>query len=211
MNHAEYTLSAEKRTTEAKAKALRSQKRIPAIVYGNGIEKMNISIAEPDMIKTFRKAGHSTLVTLTVEGKKLKTLIHKIQKNPIMNTISHVDFFVVNLKEKTNVQVPLTFVGESLAIKNLGGILMKEHDELEIRCLPGDIPAKIKVDISSLENIHDKILLKEIKINHKKLEILHLEEGTVICSIAAPKIEVEPTETAPVAETTEEKEDEKEK
>jgi len=203
MNQQTFSLSAEKREGHRhSARDARDAKGIPAVVYGHGVEPISISVKQSDMLRTYRGAGQSSLVDLDVAGKKIKVLVHEMSFHPVTRAIQHVDFFAVNLKEKTNVTVPVVFIGESPAIKNLGGLLVKEHDEIEVRCLPTDIPHQIEVDISKLENIGDHISVSNLMLDAAKFRVM-LEPNTVICAVAAPKVIEEPE--TPVTEVLTEK------
>ncbi len=203
MNQQTFSLSAEKREGHRhSARDARDAKCIPAVVYGHGVESISISVKQSDMLRTYRSAGQSSLVELDVAGKKIKVLVHELSFHPVTRAIQHVDFFAVNLKEKTNVTVPVVFVGESPAIKNFGGLLIKENDEIEIRCFPTDIPHEITVDISKLKNIGDHISVASLTLDPEKFRIM-LDPSTVICAIAAPKVIEEPE--TPVTEVLTEK------
>lgn len=196
MNQQTFSLSAQKRDASDRhsARETRVGGRVPAVVYGHGTDSFTVSVDQSDILRTYRTAGQSSLVNLDVDGKNVKVLIQEISLHPVTRTIQHVDFYAVNLKETTNVNVPIDFVGESPAIKDLGGVLMKENDEIEIRCLPTDIPHELTVDISTLENVGDSILVSDLHLDPEKFRVF-LEPDTVLCSIAAPRIEVEEEET----------------
>jgi len=183
-----FVVHAEKREkTKKSARASRANSRVPGVVYGKKFAPVAISVGASEILRVFRRAGQSSLVDLDLDGKKIKVLIHEVCLHPVQNTIHHIDFFAVNLKEKTTVSVPLKFVGESPAVRNLGGIFTSEHDSVEIRCLPTEIPHEIEIDISKLENLHDHFSVGDIVLP-ENLELMHLAPETVICSIAAPRI-----------------------
>ena len=191
MSKDSFPLSAQKRETAKKsARYCRQSGRVPGVVYGPHTPPQALSLDRSDILRTFRKAGKSTLVDLDLDGNKITTLIHDIQWHPVQTTIHHIDFFAVDLKKKTTVEVPLVFEGEAPAVKNLGGVLMKDHETIDIRCLPSEIPHDIKVDISGLENLHDHITIKELNLD-EKFEVMHLDIETVVCSIAGRAAEEE--------------------
>ncbi|MCF7830815.1 50S ribosomal protein L25 [Candidatus Gracilibacteria bacterium] len=212
MNQQTFSLSAKKRESNRhSARETRDESRVPAVVYGPESEPISISLDNSDILRTYREAGKSALIDLDIDGKNVKVLMHEISLHPVKNTIYHVDFYAVNLKNKTNVDVPLHFVGESNAIKNLGALFMKENEIVEIKCLPSEIPSGIDVDISQLENIGDQIMIKDLDLDREKYEILTDEEA-LICSAVAPKEEVlEDTAPAGLGEENEEGEGENKK
>jgi len=180
-----FYLSATKREStnnKHSAREARAQNRVPGVVYGHNIDPLSISINASDLLRIYRKAGTASLLDLDIEGKKIKVLIHALELHPIQDDIRHVDLYAVNLKEKTTVEVPLEFIGESPAVKNMGGVFMTKYHSIEVRCLPTEIPQKIEVDLSTLENIHDHICAKDLSIP-KNVELIHIEPEIVICTI----------------------------
>ncbi|KKP89808.1 MAG: 50S ribosomal protein L25/general stress protein Ctc, large subunit ribosomal protein L25 [Parcubacteria group bacterium GW2011_GWC1_36_108] len=170
-----------------KADKLRKQDLIPAVMYGNKIAAENISVNYNEFKKVYSKAGESALVQLEVEGKKLNVLIHDIQLAPMSGKVTHIDFFQVNMKEEVETEIPLEFVGEAPAVKALGGVLIKNMDEISVKCLPSDLPEKYEIDISVLATFDDVISVKDLKISDK-VEIL-LDGETVIALVSAPRTE----------------------
>ncbi len=144
---------------------LRAKGILPAVVYGPKTNNINLEMDAKDFNVVFKAAGESTLIELDLAEGKMPVLIKDIDLDPIEGTIIHVDFYAPNLKEETEVEVPLVFEGECLAIKELKGTLVKNIHELEIKCLPTDIPHEIKVDISSLNTFEDRILVKDLGIS----------------------------------------------
>ena len=170
-----------------KADKLRSQDLIPAVMYGNKIAAQNLAVNYNEFKRVYSKAGESALVELEVAGKKLNVLIHDIQLAPMSGKVSHIDFFQVNMKEEVETEIPLEFVGEAPAVKALGGVLVKNIDEISVKCLPSDLPEKYEIDISSLATFDDVIAVKDLKISDK-VEIL-LDGETVIAMVSAPRSE----------------------
>lgn len=170
-----------------KANKLRSQDLIPAVMYGNKVEAINLTVNYNEFKKVYTKAGESALVELEAEGKKHNVLIHDIQLAPMSGKVTHIDFFQVNMKEEVETEIPLEFVGEAPAVKALGGVLIKNMDEISVKCLPADLPEKYVIDISTLATFDDVISVKDLKISDK-IEIL-IDGETVIALVAAPRTE----------------------
>jgi large subunit ribosomal protein L25 len=170
-----------------KVKLLRKEGLIPAVVYGHKIEARNLSVNGIELNKVYDKAGESALIELEIEGKKVNALIHDTQNDPMSGKISHVDFFEVNMKEEVETEIRLEFVGESEAVKAHGGVLIKNMDEIMVKCLPSDLPEKYEIDISKLATFDDVIAVKDLKISDK-VEIM-LDGETVIALVAAPRTE----------------------
>jgi large subunit ribosomal protein L25 len=187
------TLKTEVRTAIGKkAKKLRQDNFIPAVMYGNKIEPKNLSVNYLDFKRVYDKAGESALIELETEGKKINVLIHETQVDPMSGKISHVDFFQVNMKEEVETEIPLEFVGESPAVKEQGGVLIKNMDEISVKCLPADLPEKYEVDLAKLATFEDVIAVKDLKFSDK-IEIMDDPE-TVIASVQEPRSEEELSE-----------------
>lgn len=183
-------LKAEERVLVGKkAKSLRKQDLIPAVMYGNKVSPVNVSVNYLDFKRVFERAGESSLVEIDLAGKKHNVLIHDIQAEPMSGKFSHIDFFQVNMKEEVETEVSIEFIGEAEAVKALGGVLIKNMDEILVKCLPADLPHNISVDISVLRTFDDVITVGDLKISDK-VEILQDKE-TVIALVSAPRTEAE--------------------
>lgn len=150
--------------TGKKTKALKDAGIIPAVVYGNKIKNIMLEVNYKEFLKVLKEAGESSLLELKAEGEKEKrpVLIHEIQKDPVTGQIIHVDFFQASLKEEVEVEVPLVFEGVALAVKELGGTLVKNISELEVKALPQNLPHEIKVSIDGLKTFDDHILVRDL-------------------------------------------------
>ncbi len=204
-------LSAKKREKLGKAvKALREEGLIPAELYGRGLQNMHLVISAKEFNKTFKEAGESTVVTVNIEGDKRPALIYDISRDPVQDTVEHVDLYQVRMDEKIKTHVPLEFVGVAPAVKEKGGILTKAMHEIEVEALPGDLPHDIKVDISTLDDINKSIYVKDIA-PIKGVELL-ADPETVIASITekvAEEVAVAPPSVEDVVVETEEKKKER--
>ncbi len=173
-------LNAKARTITGKqTKTLRLKQLIPAVVYGNSMKPENVQMEYNIFAKVFLAAGATNIIDLTIEDKApLKVLIHDLSRNPITHRIAHVDFHALNMSEKITVTVPLKFVGDSAAVKELAGILVKTIDEVEVSALPTDLVQEIEVNLSSLKtfndalHIHDIILPKGITLTTKTDDVI---------------------------------------
>lgn len=172
-----------------KVKKLRQEDLIPAVMYGNKIKAENLAVNYLDFKRVYDQAGESALIELDTEGKKHNVLIHDIQLAPMNGKITHIDFFQVNMKEEVETHIPLEFMGESEAVKAHGGVLIKNLDEIQVKCLPADLPDKFEIDIAKLATFDDVIAVKDLKVSDK-VEIL-LDGETVIALVAAPRTEAE--------------------
>jgi len=158
------TLNAKKRErTGRQAKQLRHEGFVPAVVYGHGIEPGNLAVEARAFDKLYERAGESSLVDLVVDGAApVKVLIQEVQYEPLRHVPVHVDFRQVKMDEKLEADVPLTFVGESPAVKNLGAILVRNMDAVTVSCLPNDLVHEIEVDLSALKEFGDTVTIGDI-------------------------------------------------
>lgn len=145
---------------------LRREGIVPAVVYGQGESALPIQVSERDLNKVLHtKAGENVLITLQFEGNATKesaVLIKELQHHPVLRQITHVDFHRVSLTKRIVVTVPLTFQGQALGVRQEGGVLEHIRWELEVECLPTEIPSEIQIDVSGLalnQTLHAKDLV----------------------------------------------------
>jgi large subunit ribosomal protein L25 len=168
----------------------RKEGLIPAVVYGKGIDGINIWVKLLDFKRLIKKSGESTVIDLKIDEKDNRNvLIYDTQKDPVRDTYVHIDFFQVRMDEEIETEVELEYVGEAPAVKELGGVLVKNIDAIEVKCLPADLPSSITVDISSLKTFEDRITLGDLNIS-KKIE-LSIDLETVIALVSPPRSEDE--------------------
>ncbi|MFA4995552.1 MAG: 50S ribosomal protein L25 [Patescibacteria group bacterium] len=143
----------------------RNEGFVPAIVYGKGFDNIQIALEKISFMKLFKEAGTSNLIDLVIDGgKSVKTLINDIQLDPIKSDIIHVDFYKVNMKEKIHAEVPLKFVGDSIAVIDKEGSLITSKDSIEVECLPADLIPELEVDISVLDDFEKNIKISDLKL-----------------------------------------------
>jgi len=185
-----------------KVKNLRAQNMVPASVYGPKQPSLNIALPKLDFIKLYKEVGYSNLFELEMpDGKKFNALLKEVQFDYLGNEVIHVSIYKVDMEQKIVTNIPLTFTGVSLAIKNNLGLLVTPVSTVEITCLPGKIPSELVVDISKLDNVGDNIFLKDIDLGEGVELVGAHAKDIVIASIAAPQKTIE--EETPAAATTE--------
>jgi len=197
MGIAEYTLNLEPRDASLKAEVLRREGKLPLALYGKGIDPILLVGDALSISKTLKRAGESSLVNIKVAGQEDRIILFKEpQYSHLTGELIHTDLYQVNLKEKIRAQVQLTIIGEAPAIKDFDGILITNKDEIEVECLPSDLPHEITVDVSGLANIDDEIKVKDLKIP-AGVEVLEEAEDSVVLVTEKREEEVE---EAPVTE-----------
>lgn len=162
-----------------KVKSLRRNKILPAVLYGSKIkDSLLLEVDEKEFEKVYSLAGESSLISLKVGDKNIPVLIHEIQKDHLTDKVIHIDFYNPSLEKEVEVTVPIILEGEALAVKELGGTLVKNIAELKVKSVPDKLPHEIKVDISVLKTFEDRILIKDlklpegVKVSHSPEEIL---------------------------------------
>jgi len=172
---------------------------VPAVIYGKNVENKSLKVKKNELEKTFRSAGESNLISLEIGDEISKVLVKDTQHDVLKGFFTHVDFYQVNMKEKVNAEIPLHFVGESKAIKELGGTLIKDLHSLEIECLPGDLVDHIDIDISVLKTFEDVVRVNDIILPKGMTLINHTNETIVAVHEPKAEVEVEVEAVAPVA------------
>jgi len=198
-------LNAQKRTILGrKVKKLRAEGILPANIYGKDIKSLAVQVDLKDFNTVFKTAGETNIVYLSIEkqkGKEKPILIHNVQVDPVSDELLHVDFHQVDLTKKVTADIPLEIKGEAPAVEK-GGVLVQLMDEVEVEALPTDLPDKIEVDVSKLAEIGDTIVLKDLKIDTKKVKLTEENLKTVVAQIEEPTKEKE-EEKKPEAEVKE--------
>lgn len=195
------TLSVKIKDEKVKAKTLREKGELPAVLYGSKIKNLFLQADEKEFEKIYKQAGESSMIKLNLEDKEFLVLIKDIQTDPVTDKFIHIDFYQPLLTKKTEAKIPLEFEGESLAVKDLGGTLIKNIQEIEVKALPQNLPPVIKVKIDCLKTFEDNILVKDLEI---KQDIDVLKNPDEIVASVAPPTKVEEELEKPIEENVEE-------
>ncbi|MBU1683752.1 50S ribosomal protein L25, partial [Patescibacteria group bacterium] len=179
------------------AKEARNADRVPMIYYGKGVEPTNFSADYQDFKRLYKKAGKSAIITLINESKKeFHVLVHEIQYDPVSDEMIHIDLMAVDLNKPITTEVPLVFIGQAPAVKDLNGTFMSGKDRVMVECLPKDLVHEIEVDISPLVDFHSGLTIADINAP-EGVRILDAEDIS-IATVSAPRAEevevVAPTE-----------------
>lgn len=190
-------LSAQLRQETGKNKQIRKQGLIPAILYGHRVKNLLLAVEANQFAKVYRQAGESSLIKLKIDGKERVVLIYQVARQPVTDQPIHIDFYQVKMDEPITTEVPLVFIGQSAAVKELNGVLVKNLQSLEIKALPADLPHEIEVDISCLKNFDDNVYIKDLKLPKGVESEVQPEE--VVVSVIPPRTqaELEKLEEAP--------------
>jgi len=183
-----------------RARELRRAGQVPAVVYGGAAEPLALAV-DPRLIEKIlhSESGQNAVLTLTIKGHgQTAAMIRDWQADPVKGRVLHVDFLRIAMDVRLKVKVPVHLRGEPIGVKQQGGILEPVQREVEVECLPGDIPDDFVVDVSELA-IGKGVRVGDLKIDNRKLRILTDPEH-VLAHVVAPKAEEEkPAEEAVVA------------
>lgn len=157
------SLAVNPRTNKEKAQDLRIKGGIPGIVYGPKQESLPISLDQKVFEKLFKEAGESTIITLEGLGQPVEVLIKEVEFHPVKLQISHVDLYAIERGKEITTDVPLHFEGEAPATK-LGAVINKILHSVEVTCRPSKLPDSIKVDLSKLADVEDRIVVSDLVV-----------------------------------------------
>jgi large subunit ribosomal protein L25 len=180
-----------------KVSQLRSAGLLPANIFGKKIKSQAISVKVDDFKAIYKKAGETSLITLTVGADEKAVLVANVQVSPLTDKPIHVDFHQVDLKEKVTAAVPIEMTGESPAEKLSLGTVVQYVDEVEVEALPMDLPDKLVVDISKLAEVDQAIYIKDLDLDTKKVEV-KVSPDEIVFKVEPPQ--KEEVVVAPVAE-----------
>lgn len=187
-------LRAQARPSGVSAQKLRRQGFLPIEFYGHGVANQTLMTSAQDFRRLFRLAGESTVLDLKVEGgKDSKALVHNVDYHPVTSDILHVELINVNMNEEITTHIPVILEGQAPAVKEQGGILIQNLDEVEIRCLPGDLVHELKVSVEGLVDFHSVLHVSDIPVP-AKIQIL-TDPEVAIATVSAPRSAEEETST----------------
>jgi large subunit ribosomal protein L25 len=186
----EFVVPAESRSETGKNenRRLRSRGMIPGVVYTAGKEAVPVSVSPREIGAILKSAsGENTLFDLDLGGQRRKVILKEFQREPLRGKLLHADFYEVALDKQLQVSVHVELVGTPVGVKVQGGIVDFVTRELEVECLPADIPEKISIDISHLE-LNKHLRVSDLKLGDK-VQVL-AEPDVVIVHVVLPKAEV---------------------
>ena len=194
----EATLDAIKRDTKGKneARRLRAGGRIPATVYGAQKEgdvgsTLTVAVDPKPLLRILHSdSGVNTLITLKIDGEgESRVLVKEFQLDPVTSGLLHADFFRVNMDRRIAVTIPIVVKGEPRGVKQQGGVLDFVHKEIELECLPADIPDSIEIDVSEL-NLNDAVYLRDVALDPKWTAISEMD--LMLLHVITPRAVEEP-------------------
>ncbi len=179
-----------------KTENLRKSGCLPAVLYGPGLKKnLDLEVDYKEFVNVFQETGRTSFLQIEVEEDDGKprvflVLVNNIQKNPLTLALSHIDFYQPAATKEIKVKVPLIFEGEAGAVKNFGGTLVKNIQEIQVQALPQNLPHEIKVNLETLNELEKSILVKDLEIP-AGVKILKNPEEIIVQVMPPEEIEEE--------------------
>jgi large subunit ribosomal protein L25 len=175
---------------------------IPAALYGEGGSSVAIAVNAKEIANILRsETGHNTIFKLSLphnDGEPANVIIKDYQVDPVRGRLLHADLLRLSMTTATRVSVSIEALGEPVGVKLEGGILELQLREIEVECLPGDIPEHLKVDVSNL-HIGDHVSVADLVYDRDKVKLL-VDEQQIVAGVLAPRMIEEPTVVAEVPE-----------
>ncbi len=184
---------------------LRAQGMIPAAVYGEGGDAVAVAVSAKDIATILRSgSGHNTIFKLALphaDGEPANVIIKDYQVDPVKGRLLHADLLRLSMTTLTRVSVSVETIGEPPGVKSEGGILELQLREIEVECLPGDIPEHLRVDVSNLQ-IGDHVTVADLVYDREKVKLLVADEHQIVAGVLAPRMieEVVPVAVVPEGE-----------
>jgi large subunit ribosomal protein L25 len=203
MNSLKMKIESRENIGSNKVKKLRANKLLPGVLYKRGSETKAVQVSESEFLRVYKMAGSTSVIDLDLNGEIHPVIIKDIQRHPVKNQILHIDFQELNMDETIKMPIPINLINRD-NIKLQPSILTQMLDQIDIECLPSDIPSSANVDVADMQ-FGDRILVSDLDVvENEKITIL-TELDTVICTLSEPSIAAE-DEEGEALETEEEAE-----
>ncbi len=192
----ELTLDAREALGKAN-KRLRRDGLVPGVVYGKGHDSLPVQVDVKTFETLYRSAGKTAVIKFKLPGASRATsgMIKSVQRNPLSGRPIHVDYYLVNLRQEMEVDVPLTFSGEAPAVEATGGTLLHNLSTIHVKALPNDIPQEIVVDVSVLKSLDVASHVADLNLNRDLVTVL-TDGETLVATVVPPRVEEEPEPVA---------------
>ncbi len=191
----------ERKLKGKKVKLIRKEGKLPAVIYGKDIDAIPISLDARETTHTLNRVSGSTILTIRLSGEEYAALVREIQRDYIRNEIIHIDFQAVSLKEKLRTNVSINLTGQAPVVEEYDALVVSGIDQIEVECLPQDLPESIEVDVSNLAEIGDAIYLRDLPVPANVEFLTDPDELVAVASSIKEEVIEEPEEEELVLET----------
>lgn len=195
-------MSVEKREGLGKNKVdkLRNEKLIPGVLYAKGEDSISVTANQIELMKIFEEAGTSSLVEVEYGEEKRMILFKEVQMHPFKNQILHFDMYAVNMMEKIRLLIPIILHNRD-SVQEQPSVLLQLLDEVEVECLPGNLPSAGEVDVQNMK-IGDVLTVADLDVSSiPEIDVLTPAEDP-ICSLSEPREELEPEDDEELEEVS---------
>lgn len=196
----DYQVNAEPRSASGKSasRRYRRENKIPAVVYGAGKDNQSLLLDHHEIFHKLETEGfHSAIIKINVGKNVEQAILRDVQMHPTKDKVMHIDFQRVSATEKLHIAVPIHFIGEEEApgVKTEHGIMSHMVNEVDVSCLPADLPEYLEVDVSGL-SLGDSVHLSDIKVPEgvELTALLHEGEDEMVATVYAPQVDAEAEE-----------------
>jgi large subunit ribosomal protein L25 len=181
-----------------KVGALRRAGKLPAVLYGHGIESTPVTLEAHEAALKLSHVTSSSLMMIDLDGKEYPALVREKQRDYLKNRLLHVDFQVISMTEKVTTKVGIELTGTAPAVKEFSAVIVTVLNELEVECMPQDLPARVVIDISGLAEVGAGIHVRDVVISDR-VKILDDPAETIVVASATREEKVV-VEEAPAEE-----------
>jgi large subunit ribosomal protein L25 len=180
-----------------KVGALRRAGKLPAVMYGHGIKSTPVMLDDREATLRLSHLTSSSLVMIELDGTEYPALVRQKQRDYLKNVLLHVDFQVISMTEKVTTKVGIELIGTAPAVKEFSAVIVTVISELEIECMPQDLPARVVIDISGLTDVGSGIHVRDVVISD---QVKILDDPDEMIVVASATREEKVAEEAPVEE-----------
>lgn len=167
-----------------KVKKLRAENLLPAVIYKKGKESQNVQVSESNFLKTYKLAGTTSIINLSLEGKIYPVIVKEMQRDPVKNNILHIDFLELNMDETVKLFVPVQLLNRD-NIRLQPSVLTQMLEQVEVECLPDNIPNTADVDVADMA-YGDSFFVKDLDIAKDPKLTMHTDLETLVCTLSEP-------------------------
>ena len=171
---------------------LRVDKKLPGVIYKRGDETLVVQVSEKEFTRAFKLAGTTNVIDLELNGEVHPSIVKDIQKHPVRNEILHVDFQELNMNETIKMFIPINLINRD-AIKLQPSVLAQMLDQVEIECLPNNIPNTADIDVSDM-TFADPIYVKDLDVAKNADVTVLTDLETLVCTLSEPSAQAEATD-----------------
>ena len=188
-----------------KVNKLRANNLLPGVIYKRGSETKAVQVSESEFLRVYKMAGSTSVIDIDLDGEIHPVIVKDLQRHPIKNQILHIDFQELNMDETIKMLIPINLINRD-NIKLQPSILTQMLGEVEVECLPNDIPSSANIDVADMK-LGDRILVSDLDVSENEKIMILTELDTVVCTLSEPSMEKEETDGEDAVETETETED----